>query len=167
MLATLRRDFDATSSTMFSYRGARLIKSAFPEFDDSLEIVLLKYLGSGDELDLEFVIGILRTYDGSPKIQNVSKAIIKIVPERSKIWNKVAAAFESTGVVRGEYGMAEAYENKVIQLSSWMNDDDESVRAFAEWLIGSLQSLIVQERQRTDQNLALRKYQYGVDKDEG
>jgi hypothetical protein len=88
------------------------------------------------------------------------------VPERSKTWNEVAAAFESTGIVRGEYGLVEAYESKVLELSSWVNDDDERVRTFAEWLIGSLQSLIAQERQRTDQNLALRKYQYGVGKDE-
>lgn len=166
LLSALRRDFDAESSTMFSYRGARIIKSAFPEFNDSFEILLLKYIESGDKLDVEFVIGILRTYEGSPKIQNVCKEIIKTVPERSQTWNEVAAVLESTGVVRGEYGMAEAYENKVLELSNWMNDNDERVRAFAEWLIGSLQSLIVQERQRTDQNLALRKYQYGIGKDE-
>jgi hypothetical protein len=166
LLSALRRDFDGESSTMFSYRGARIIKSTFPEFDDSLEILLLKYIESGDELDIEFVLGILRTYDGSPKIQNVCKTIIKTVPERSQTWNEVAAALESTGVVRGEYGMVEAYESKVLELSSWVNDDDERVRTFAEWLIGSLQSLIAQERQRTDQNLALRKYQYGIGKDE-
>jgi hypothetical protein len=166
LLAALRRDFDGESSAMFSYRGARIIKSAFPEFDDPLETLLLKYIESGDELDIEFVLGILRTYDGLPKIQNICKAIIKTVPERSKTWNEVAAAFESTGIVRGEYGLVEAYESKVLELSSWVNDDDERVRTFAEWLIGSLQSLIAQERQRTDQNLALRKYQYGVGKDE-
>lgn len=166
LLAALRRDFDGESSTMFSYRGARIIKSAFPEFDNSLEILLLKYIDSGDQLDIEFVLGILRTYDGSPKIQNACKAIIKRVPERSKTWNEVAATLESTGVVRGEYGMVEAYESKVLQLSSWVDDGDERVRTFAEWLIGSLQSLIAQERERTDQNLALRKYQYGIGKDE-
>ncbi|MGY2338470.1 hypothetical protein ACW9HW_04380 [Pseudomonas sp. SDO5532_S415] len=166
LLAALRRDFDAESSTMFSYRGARIINSAFPEFNDPLETLLLKYIESGDELDIEFVLGILRTYDGSPKIQNICKAIIKTVPERSRTWNEVAAAFESTGIVRGEYGLVEAYESKVLKLSSWVNDGDERVRIFAEWLIGRLQSLIALERQRTDQNLALRKYQYGVDKDE-
>jgi hypothetical protein len=166
LLAALRHDFDEESRTLFSYRGARIIKSAFPELDDSLELLLLKYIERGDELDIEFVLGILRTYDGSPKILNVCKTIIKTVPERSKTWNEVAAALESTGVVHGEYGMVEAYESKVLELSKWVNDDDERVRTFAEWLIGSLQSLIAQERQRTDQNLALRKYQYGVGKDE-
>lgn len=165
LLAALRRDFDGESSTMFSYRGARIIKSAFPEFDDSLEILLLKYIESGDEFNIEFVLGILRTYDGSPKIQNICKAIIKMIPERSQTWNEVAAVLESTGVVQGEYGMVEAYESKVKELSNWVNDDDERVRTFAEWLIRSLQSLIAQERQRTDQNLALRKYQYGIDTD--
>lgn len=166
LLAALRNDFDMEISAMFSYRGARLIKSVFPEFESPLEMLLLKYVEMGADQDIEFVLGILRAYDGSIEIQTVCKEIIIKVPEHSKFWNEVAAAIESTGVVCGEYGMAEAYELKLLEISRWLKDGDARVRVFAEWLIEGLQSIIDQERQRADQSLALRKYQYGVDKQE-
>lgn len=167
LLAALRSDFDKEVRSMFSYRGARLIKSVLPAFGDQLEGLLLKYVETASEDDIEFVVGVLRTYEGSALILGVCKAIIKTVPERSRIWNEIAAAIETTGVVRGEYGIVEAYERKQQEISAWKNDENERVRAFAQWLTESLQRLVEHERQRADEGLALRKYRYGVDKDEG
>ncbi|CAN7640384.1 hypothetical protein [Pseudomonas sp. LjRoot263] len=164
LLTALRSDFDMEVGAMFTYRGARLIKSVFPEFGGSLEKLLLKYVEMGDDQNIEFVLCILRAYDGSMEILTVCKEIIVKVPEHSKFWNEVAAAIESTGVVCGEYGMAEAYELKLLEISRWLEDDDARVQVFAEWLLEGLRSLIDQERQRADQGLALRKYQYGVGK---
>lgn len=166
LLAALRDDFDAESRFMFSYRGARIVKSVFPAYEAPLEWLLLQYITTGNDDDLQFVIGILGAYEGSLEILGVCKEIIKAVPERSKIWNKVAAAIETTGVVRGEYGMAEAFQRKLQGISGWMSDEDERVRNFAEWLTEGLQSQIKHERQRVDQSIALRKYRYGVDKSE-
>lgn len=110
LLSALRGDFDEEVRFMFSYRGARLVKSAFPTFGEPLAALLLEYVGTGGEADIEFVVGILRAYDGSASILDICKAIVKAVPERSGVWNEVAAAIETTGVVRGEYGMVQAYE---------------------------------------------------------
>lgn len=167
LLSALRGDFDKEVRSMFSYRGVRLVKSAFPTFGEPLEGLLLKYIGIGSEDDIEFVIGVLRAYEGSASILDVCKAIIKTVPERSRIWNEVAAAIETTGVVTGEYGMAQAFERKQHEISGWKNDEDDRVRAFAQWFTEGLQRLIEHERQRADEGLALRKYRYGVGKDEG
>ena len=166
LLAALRDDFDAESRFMFSYRGARIVKSVFPAYEAPLERLLLQYITTGNDDDLQFVIGILGAYEGSLEILGVCNEIIKAVPERSKIWNEVAAAIETTGVVRGEYGVVEAFEHKLQAISSWMSDEDERVRNFAEWLTEGLQSQIKHERQRVDQSIALRKYRYGVDKSE-
>lgn len=87
--------------------------------------------------------------------------------QRSHIWNEVAAAIETTGVVTGEYGMAQAFARKLQEISCWKNDEDDRVRAFAQWLTEGLQRLIEHEQQRADEGLALRKYRYGVGKDEG
>lgn len=167
LLAALRGDFDKEVRSMFSYRGARLVKSAFPTFGEPLEGLLLKFVGTNSEDDIEFVIGVLHTYEGSASILEVCKAIIKTVPERSRIWNEIAAAIETTGVVRGEYGMVEAFERKQQEISNWRNDEDERVRAFAQWLTESLQRLIEHEQQRANEGLALRKYRYGVGKYDG
>lgn len=167
LLSALRGDFDKEVHSMFSYRGARLVKSAFPTFGEPLEGLLCKYIGTGSEDDINFVIGVVRAYDGSASILEVCKAIIKTVPERSRSWNEVAAAIETTGVVTGEHGIAEAFERKQHEISGWKNDADDRVRAFAQWLTDGLQILIEQERQRADEGLALRKYRYGVGKHEG
>lgn len=164
LLTMLRSDFDKEASSMFSFRGGRLVKSAFPIFGAPLDGLLLQYVGAGDEDDIEFVIGVLHAYEGSASIQEVCKAIIKTVPEHSRIWSEVAAAIEATGVVSGELGMVHAIERKQQEISGWKGDQDERVRAFAQWLTEGLQSLIEQELQRADQGLALRKYRYGADK---
>lgn len=167
LLLALRGDFGKEVCPIISYSGVRLVKAAFPSFGEPLEDLLLKYVGTGKEDDIEFVLAILSTYDGSPSILGVCKAIIKTVPERSHIWNEVAASIETTGVVAGEYGIAQAFERKRDEISGWKNDQDERVRAFAEWIIESLQYMIENEQQRACEGLALRKYRYGIGKNEG
>lgn len=45
------------------------------------------------------------------------------------MWNEVAAAIETIGVVSGEFGMVEAYEHsKLASLAAWKSDEDERVR---------------------------------------
>ncbi len=166
LVSALRRDFDEEVRALFTYRGARLIKSVFSTFGEPLEGLLMGLVESGDQDDIDFVLAILRAYDGSAPILQVCKAIIKSVPEGSKTWNELAAAIESTGVVSGEYGMVQAFERKRTEISVWKDDEDVRVRAFAQWLIKSLDYLIDQERQRADEGLALRKYRSGGDKEE-
>ncbi|MBA5639461.1 hypothetical protein H3H37_20570 [Duganella sp. LX20W] len=166
LLAALRRDFEDEVQYMFSYRGARLIKSAFPAFGSPIEELLLDYTRAGSQDDIDFVIGVLRTYEGSLSTYEVCKAIVKTVPEHSTVWNEVAAIIESTGVVHGEYGMVHSFESKQQALSTWLTEENEHVRAFAEWLSDGLRRFIENERQRVDEGLALRKYRFGIDKDE-
>lgn len=166
VLRSLRKDFEAEDAAMFTYRGARLVKAIFPEFGEELETRLMRMVESGDPNDISFVIAVLRTYDGSPAIQQTCKAVIKAVPERSKVWSEVAAAIETTGVVMGEYGIAQAYERKQTEITPWKEDADPRVRAFANWLIDGLNQMIDRERKRTDEEVMLRKYRYGTGKQE-
>lgn len=161
LLKVLRSDFDDEVRALFVYRGVRLVRATFPNYGPELEKLLLEYIATGREDDMEFAIGILRAYEGSPAILPVCKAIVRAVPERSRLWNEVGAAIETTGVVSGELGMAEAYERKLQSLEPWKTDEDERVRTFAEWLSDGLVNFIAQERQRAEQGLALRKYRFG------
>jgi len=163
LLASLRTDYNAEIRFMFTYRGARMVKTVFPEFNAQLEGLLLPYTKTGNDDDLLFVIGILSTYDGSLEILGACKEIIKIVPERSKIWNELAAVIETSGVVGGEYGIAEALQRKLDAVIGWMGDENERIRAFSEWLTEGLQNHIKHERQRVDESIAVRKYRYGDD----
>jgi hypothetical protein len=54
---------------------------------------------------------------------------------------KVAIALETTGVVSGEFGMSEAYEQKRTEVLGWLTDPDERVQEFAKWYIANLERL--------------------------
>jgi hypothetical protein len=162
VIAALRHEFASEDAFMFTYRGARLVKGIFPTFGDPLESELRKLINGGNPNDIDFVLSILRTYEGSAAILELGKAIVRAVPERSEFWNELAAAIETTGVVAGEYGLVQAYERKRGEIEPWKNDENARVRAFADWLIVSLDHMIDSERKRADEELAVRKYKYGI-----
>lgn len=164
----VRRDFEEAERSFFQYRsGARLIKSVFPGFNEQLQTLLRKLVQDGTEGDIDFSLAITRTYGGGEPILDVCKEIIKVVPEMSPAWNELAAALQSTGVVMGEYGIVHSFERKRDEIATWKNDDNARVRAFADWFTEALDREIVRERQRADEGLAIRKYRYGTEKDEG
>ena len=167
MLRAVRAEFKPDEAGMFSYyASARLLKAVFPEFDPALQAALLSFSKTGHPTDMDFVIGVVRTYGGEVPILDICKEIIKVVPERSSAWNEVAAALKSTGVVTGEYGIVQAYETKREEIAAWKNDEHPRVQSFAVWLTESLDQMIVSERQRADAGVALRKHRYGVSKDQ-
>jgi len=167
LLHAVRAEFNPDEAGMFPYyAGARLIKAVFPEFDSALQAALLLFSKTGHPTDIDFVIGVVRTYGGEVPVLDICKEIIKVVPERSSAWNEVAAALESTGVVTGEYGIVLAYETKREEIAAWKNDEHSQVQSFAVWLTERLDQMIVSERQRADAGVALRKQRYGVSKDQ-
>jgi hypothetical protein len=115
----------------------------------------------GGEADLTFVLAVLRNYEGLPAIQSVCKEIIKVIPADSGLWSDVAIALESTGVVTGEFGMAEAYERKIGEIRGWLVDADEKVRDFAKGYVQDLQAMSSARRKRAEEQIELGKFKYG------
>ncbi|MDZ5455791.1 hypothetical protein [Azohydromonas lata] len=168
VLAMLRRGFKGDeAASMFPYRsGARLIKAVFPGFEPEFQKLLLDFVASGDRVDLEFVLAIVRSYGGGAPILDVCKAIVKVVPQESKEWRTLAAAIKTIGGVWGEYGLVNAFEAKRDEIAAWRADEDALVRAFADWLTEQLERMIAFEKQQADEELTLRKYRYGIGKGE-
>ncbi|WP_457447141.1 hypothetical protein [Roseateles sp. P5_E4] len=164
LLQLLRQNFDDMDArSMFSYRGgAKLVKAVFPNFEQPLQSLLLELVARDSKHDIEFVLAVTRAYGGGAPILEICKAIVKAVPEQSRAWHEVAAALETTGTVWGEDGMIKAYERKRDEIGAWRTDEDERLRTFSAWLTEQLDRRIDAEKQRADESLALRKYQYGV-----
>jgi hypothetical protein len=145
---------------MFVFRGAHLLKTIFPQFAPELESELLRLVEEGGDENLEFVLAVLRNYEGQLFIHKLCKAIVEKVPPDSQYRTEVAVALQNTDVVSGAYGFAEAYERKMVEVQEWLNDPSEKVREFAASYISGLDAMSAADRQRADEEIALRKQRY-------
>lgn len=148
---------------MFMFRGGKLLSNIFVSISQGFSQKLIDLVRLNTEKSTMFVLGILRNYDGDIGIQEVCKELIKILPEDSELVNETMIALESTGVVSGEYGLAKAYEEKIVEIQPWLNDENQRIKDFAKKYIGILEKQIEAERKRSDERIALMKHEYGDD----
>lgn len=148
-------------ASLFQYRGAKLLEIIFPQFSQGFEEELVQLARSGGDAELEFVAGILRAFSGEVFIHPVAKELIKRLPSSSPLVIEVEVALQSTGVVSGEYGMADAFERKRLEVLDWLQDPEDRVRAFVGKYIADLEHMRDRERARADESIALRKFKYG------
>ena len=148
-------------SSLFEFRGAKLLQVIFPQFPEAFQEVLARLVREGGDAELEFVAGVLRAYSGETFIHAVARELIKRLPPSSPLVTEVEIAMQSTGVVSGEYGMAEAYERKRLEVFDWLQDPDDRIRTFAAKYISELETMRDSERARAEESIALRKYKYG------
>lgn len=160
----LREQYDGNYG-MFIYRGAKLLKNIFPQFHADLEKALVQIAHKGTKDDLLFVMAILRNYEGQPFVHGVCKELVKILSEDDKLLGEVRIILQSTGVVSGERGFAEAYARKISEIEYWLNDTDPKIKAFAEKYIHGLKLQIDAENKRADEDIILRKHLYGTNGD--
>lgn len=145
------------------FRAGKLLSNIFSDLPQEFSEKLIELIHQKDDKILRFVLGVLRNYDGDPRIQYVCKELIKILPTEGSLLNETIIALQSTGVVSGEFGFAEAYKTKIEQIKPWINDDNEKVRNFAKNYIVDLEKQIIAETLRAQEGIALRKHQYGDD----
>jgi len=159
-IRVVREQYDGDYSLLI-WRGARLLKTIFPGFPREFETELLNIVRAGGRTNCEFVLAILRNYEGEPFIHNVCKEIIRLLPLDSPLRTEVAIAMERTGVVTGEFGLAEAYERKMNEVNDWVTDPDAKVQEFAKWYVVNLENMSAAARKRAEEEIALRKHRYG------
>ncbi|MFZ0693526.1 MAG: hypothetical protein WAN51_05145 [Alphaproteobacteria bacterium] len=159
-VSAIRSTYDGNYG-MFIFLGARLLHIVFPDFPKDFEDALRKVLDSRENADIEFVVAVLRNYKGELFIHRICKEIVRILPTDSSLRTEVAIALQSSGVVTGEFGLAEAYERKKDEIKDWLNDPEEKIQDFARWYISSLERMSAAERKRAQEEIALRRNRYG------
>jgi hypothetical protein len=157
---TVREQYDGNYGRLI-HGGARLLKIIFPEFPTEFEAELMRLIKEGGEANLEFVLAVLRNYEGQPFIHPIAKEIARSISKDSSLRGDLALALESAGIVSGEFGMAEAYERKKSEVADWLNDENKNVREFAKQYMADLQAMSDAERKRAQEQIELRKFQYG------
>jgi len=149
-------------SSMFQFRGGRLVAITFPEFGEGLEAALMPLAASGDRADAKFVVGILRNYHGEEFIHPLCRQLVITHHEDKSLMTDVMISLEKTGVVTGEFGMADAYARKADELKYWLSDDEALVREFANQYIEQLGLEEKHERLRSEESIELRKHKFGI-----
>ena len=152
-------------NSLFQFRGGRLISNMLPEFSDELSQRLQKYASSGNRSKAKFVIGILRNYQGQPFLHDVARQLVVTYHHDETLMVDVEIILQSTGVVTGEYGIANAYARKATEIEHWLSDENENVQAFAEAYIKQLKLTEERERERAAEAIELRKHQFGVNEE--
>jgi len=161
VLATYDGDYG-----MFIYRGGRLLKNIFPNPSELFINKLIQLVRTKDEKNLLFVLAILRGYEGQPFLHEVCKELVKVLPEGGKLLNEVSIILQTTGVVWGAYGFAEAHQRKIEEIKPWLDDTDDKIKQFARKYIAGLEKQIEVEKKRADEDIMLRKHRYGDATDE-
>ena len=161
MVVQMVLDCYRKDSSLFEFRGAKLLQVIFPQFSEAFQSALVQLIREGGDAELDFVAGVLRAYSGETFIHPVARELIKHLPPGSQLVTEVEIALQSTGVVTGEYGMAEAYERKRLEVLEWLQDPDDRIRTFAVKYISELEAMRDSERARAEESIALRKFKYG------
>lgn len=148
--------------TKFGYWGAKLLKGIFADLPHPFEQELLALVSSGDSRSMELVLAVLRNFDADKvDVRGICMAIVMELPEDDPLLGEVEAVLDSTGVLTGEYGYAEALEQKRRDLQDWLESPGAKVRKFAQAYSDSLEKRAESERARATEGIALRKARYG------
>lgn len=138
LLGATVRSLYQTDDCLFQFSGAKLIENIFPDFGEGVAAQLISLARSGDQSDAQFVLRVLRNYEGQPFLHPICRELIVVHHANRNVMNETTIALISTGVVRGEHGMAEAYVKKAAEIEHWLNDSDKNVRDFAKLHVESL-----------------------------
>ncbi len=161
-VSTVRRWYEE-DSTLFRFHGGRLLSTAFPNFEAKISDALCELVNSGTGTDADFVLAVMENYHGEPATHEVLKRIVAKFPEDQSKITGVNMSFDSTGVVMGEFGFAEAMRQKKTAIEPWLSDSRPEVRAFAERHIRGLDLRIADEQRRAEERKALRELDYDDD----
>jgi hypothetical protein len=134
----------------FRYRGGSLLGRAFPTCTPEFATALGELVKAGGDTEADFSLAILQNYLGSTSTDGVLKEIVSRFPHDAHKMDGVRSSINSTGVVSGEFGLAEAWRVKKESLTRWLTDERQAVKAFAEQHMAELDRMILSERRRVE-----------------
>jgi ppGpp synthetase/RelA/SpoT-type nucleotidyltranferase len=153
-------EWEEFNPPLFGLMVGRFLSSVFPDISGDFAQELEGMIAAGGA---QTALGILENYEGSSATHPLCKLIVETLEPGDKLLSRVKIALTSTGVVRGEYGFADAYEAQKASLREWLDDARPKVASFASELIRSLDQSIADEHRRADESREGRLRRYGED----
>lgn len=145
-------------STLPTESGSKLIHKIFPEITQELKKKLIALAKRKENTNFSLVISILKQYQGNAMINDICKAIIERLPQKSKYLPQIEAVLQPTGIFSGSDGIIDAYRKKSEEISPWKSDSSPKVKRFAKNFIHGMTNFIKTESQRKEEEIALRGF---------
>ncbi|MCS6304387.1 MAG: PilZ domain-containing protein [Nitrospira sp.] len=147
----------AQDRTQFRFRGGSLLGRAFPPCTPEFAAALAELVKAGGDTEADFSLAILQNYLGSTSTDGVLKEIVSRFSDDTRKMDEIRATINSTGVVSGEFWLAEAWRVKKESLTRWLTDERQAVKTFTEQHIAELGRMILSERRRVEAERELRE----------
>jgi hypothetical protein len=154
------REWYSQDSGLFQFRGGRVLHDVFPRIGPEIEGPLTDIVREGTVDAIDFVLRVLRAYEGQPFVHCLCKEIVDGVPEGDSRLGEIEIVLQSTGVVSGQFGFVEAYQRKKEEVAPWFTDKRPKVRAFAERYSRTLDRSIAAEQRRSEADYELRRREW-------
>jgi len=149
------------------FKSARVVSNAFPDPPADVVAQLIAYARSNDRGAQDFVIDVMSNYDGALVAFTVLKELVAVLPAGDEFLRGVRIALGATGVMHGEFGHRDALEAEQSNLTDWLTDPREPVREFAANLQKSVKNQVNLAQQNAEEDIAMRKLDYGEQLDGG
>ncbi|MXX06725.1 MAG: hypothetical protein F4Z71_08195 [Gammaproteobacteria bacterium] len=137
------------------------LSKVYPKFEEPLSNVFLDLVHNADAAELAFLASSLRGFDGKPELIPVLRAMLASEAASGDTEGQVSEILLETGMMTGEFGGAETYQEKIELLKPWLDDKNTRVAKFAAREISSLTKLVASENRHAQGQIAMRRIQYG------
>ena len=146
----------AQNREQFRFRGGSLLSRAHPNCTPEFAAALAELVKAGGDTEADFSLAVLQNYPGETSTYVVLKEIVSRFPHDDRKMSGVRISIDSTGMVSGEFGLADAWRVKQESLRHWLTDERQAVKAFAEKHIVELDRMIASERRRVETEREMR-----------
>ena len=142
------------------YKISNYIHYLIGEYNDELGMDILKYLNENDNYNTYTnVINLCKILGASISCWKIFEFIIQKVEENDGILNEIDCLIFDTDVVSGEYGLADAFNNKYLFLKS-LKPKNDKLKKFVDSKIKEYKNLYQNEKNRRDKSIITDKTKY-------
>jgi hypothetical protein len=142
-----------TDLSLYNWHVSKFLQRIGKNFND----IVMQLINKGDDESLMKAVGALYSISGASF--DICMEIVRRT-DKKDILGQVGSCMYGTGVVSGEYGIANAYTSKAKSLEKYKDDNSKRVRKFAQKMIKDFQESAARERKRADEEIQLRKIEF-------
>ena len=145
------------------YKISNYIHYLVGDYNDKLGEDILKFLEKNDTYDnYKNVIDLCRLFDVSIECWKIYEFIISRIELDDELLDEIECLLFNTGVVNGEYGIANSFYNKHVFFKK-IKSKDEKVRQFVNKQVTRFKTLYQDEKSKRDKRKIINKMKYNLE----